>query len=452
MLASYENDFAQHRERFLAEWRELLAFPSVSADPAHDADCRACAQWLAGLLERDGLAARLVETDRKPLVFAERRGAPDKPVVLFYGHYDVQPADPLEAWTVPPFAPEVRDGRMWGRGACDNKGQLFYALKAIETLIRRDELPVTIKILLEGEEESGSAGIMSALPRLRDLLRADVLLVTDLHMAPTGAPAIVMGLRGIIFLSLALGGPDRDLHSGTHGGVAPNPALEMARLLASLHDAGGRVAVRGFHDGVMPPSDREKALAAEGAPTAEAYRASAGVPPAGGEKGVPAAERAGFRPCLDANGIHSGYGGAGVKTIIPARAEAKLSARLVPGQDPRRCLDAISAHLRARAPEGLRLDIVAHGPGAPGFRLDLDSPAAEAARGVLEAVSGRRPVFLWEGASIPVVAALAEAAGAAPLLSGFGAEEDRVHAPDESFALDRFRLGYLYVANLLRAL
>jgi len=453
MLSQFQGRFEEQCDRYTEEWREFLAFPSISADPAHAADCLACAQWLAEHLRTMGMQAELLETPAKPVVYAERQGNPDAPTVLLYGHYDVQPVDPLEAWETPPFEPTLTDdGRMVARGAVDNKGQILYALKAVETLIKGDRPAPTIKIVIEGEEECGSEGISAALPAWRDKLQADILVVTDTSMAPSGVPAVIMGLRGVVHLTASLSGPQHDLHSGVHGGVAPNPAAAMARMVASLHGPDGSVAVEGFYDGVEPPSDRERSLAAESATDPADYQADTGVAPVGGEQAYTAAERAGFRPTVEVNGIHSGYGGAGMKTIIPAEATAKITARLVPGQDPAACLDAIIRHLEKHTPPGLQLDVPEKGVGGPGLRLDVDCHLAETARNVLDEVSGKSTVFMWEGASIPIVAELAKISGARPLLAGFGLEEDRVHAPNESFALDRFRLGYLYVATFLERL
>lgn len=447
-----EQFFDENRERFLAEWRELLAFPSISSDPAHDRDCHRCAQWLANHLAATGLDAQLLETSSKPVVFAHRQGAAGGPVVLFYGHYDVQPVDPLEEWDTPPFQPEIREGRMWARGAEDNKGQLLYALKAVEALVRNDVPCPTIKILLEGEEESGSEGLSTSLPAWRDLLKADVLMVCDTGTVASGAPTIIMGLRGIIHLTATLSGPSHDLHSGIHGGLAPNPAAELARLIAGLHHPDGGIAVKGFCDSVTGPTDTERELANAVPFDPEAYRRETGVLPEGGEKSFTAAERVGFRPSIDINGIHSGFGGDGSKTIIPAKATAKITARLTAGQDPDQCLAALVGHLENHTPRSLQLAITGQGVGGPGFCLDPGSALVQRARKVLDRLTDQKAVFLWEGASVPVVCALAKASGAEPLLVGFGAEADRVHAPNESFSLAQFELGYRYVAGMLVSL
>jgi len=444
--------FAANRDRYVAEWRNFVRFPSVSADPAHDGDCRACAAWLADHLSAMGLKADLLETQSKPVVFAERGGAPGAPTVLLYGHYDVQPADPVADWKTPPFDAVLKDGRLYGRGAQDNKGQLLYGLKAIEHLISTDRLRPAIKIVVEGEEESGGDGLSGSLEAWRDMLKADILMVHDTGAARSGAPGITMGLRGILHLAVRVSGPVSDLHSGMHGGLAPNPAAGMVKLLAGLHNADGSIAVEGYYDGVEEPTPRERELAASDPFDEAEYERATGVPPVGGENRFPPLERAGFRPTIEINGINSGYAGKGMKTIIPAGADAKLTSRLVAGQNPSRCLNAIVKHLERHAPKGLRLDIPEKGTAGPGFRLNPDSEHVAAARRVLERVIGRQAALLWDGASIPVVSSLAEASGAEPLMVGFGREEDRVHAPNESFSLEQFRHGFLYVAAMLGAM
>lgn len=450
--ATLELEFERRRERIVADWEAFLRFPSVSADPARQQDCVDCAEWLAARLQRHGFSAELAPTGTKPFVFAERAGKPERPTVLFYGHYDVQPVDPLTAWTTPPFEPTWRGDRLFARGAQDNKGQVFYTLAAIESLIANDALDVNLKVLIEGEEEYSSGGLDKALESWRDRLQADILMVHDTCMVQSGAPTIIMGLRGIVYLNAQLNGTDHDLHSGVHGGLAPNAAQGVAQLAASLFDAGGHVAVPGFYDGVIPPSSRESQLAAAVPFDKDAYRQQTGTTPDGGRRELPPYERVGFLPSLDVNGIHSGYGGSGMKTIIPANAELKLTARLVPGQDPQGVLDALTAHLFRQTPPGMRLTLTDSGIGGPGFRLDPDAVAVRTAQGALSEIHPDQPVaFLWEGASIPIVARLAEVSGATPLLVGFGLEADRIHAPDESFSLSQFRSGFLYTALFLQS-
>jgi len=453
MPFDFEATFDRNLDRYIEEWKQVLRFPSIGSHPEHAGDCMDCANWLLEHVRGIGFEGKLLETSSFPVVYGERKGSPGAPTVLFYGHYDVQPVDPLDEWTAPPFEPSLRDGRMYARGANDDKGQVLYALKAFETLIADGSLAPTVKLLIEGEEEcGGSRGMARGLPDWHDLVQADVLMVTDTGMSPSGAPAIVMGLRGVLYLTALLLGPHHDLHSGLHGGVSPNPAEAMARLVATLHNEDGSIAVDGFLDGVRPPTARERELAAATPFDADKYRKTVGVPPTGGEQGLEPWDRLGFRPTIEVNGIHSGYGDAGAKTIIPATAIAKISARLVPGQDPESCLEAIIAHLAKHAPGNLNFDVPEKGLGGAGFRLDPNSAVVEKARGVLDNLTEFDSVFLWEGASIPIVSELWKASGAEPLLVGFGTERDRVHAPDESFSLEQFKLGYLYVAEMLTAL
>jgi len=451
-LATLETEFERRREQIVADWETFLRFPSVSADPARQQDCLDCAEWLAARLQRHGFTTELAPTGTKPFVFAERAGKPDRPTILFYGHYDVQPVDPLASWTTLPFEPTWRGDRLFARGAQDNKGQVFYTLAAIETLIANDALDVNLKVLIEGEEECSSSGLNRVLESWRERLQADILMVHDTCMVQSGAPTIIMGLRGIVHLSAQLSGTDHDLHSGVHGGLAPNAAQGVAQLAASLFDPDGRVAVPGFYNGVIPPSPRESQLAASVPFDAGAYCRQTGTTPDGGIRSLPPYERVGFLPSLDVNGIHSGYSGSGMKTIIPAAAELKLTARLVPGQDPQAVLDSISAHLSRHTPAGMRLTQADKGIGGPGFRLDPDAPAVRTAQGALATLCPGQPVaFLWEGASIPIVARLAEVSGGKPLLVGFGLEADRIHAPDESFSLAQFKSGFLYSALFLQS-
>ncbi|MGQ9662780.1 MAG: dipeptidase [Kiritimatiellia bacterium] len=452
MNSFFAEIFERERERYLAEWQELLTIPSVSTDPDHEKDCQRCAEWLHEHLRQMGLETRLLPTPSKPVVYAEYRGKPERPTVLFYGHYDVQPVDPIAAWTSPPFSPTWRSGRLYARGAQDNKGQLFYVLKAAEALMRTGKLRPTLKIVLEGEEESGSSGISAMLTQWKETLRADVLLVTDVGMARDGRPAITMGLRGLVQLTVRLDGPTHDLHSGSHGGIAPNPALAMARLLATLHAPDGRITVEGFYDTVREPTAKERDLMQAVPFDPAEYEAQTGVAPLAGESGLNPVERVGFRPTIEVNGIRAGYGGPGVKTIIPASAVAKLTARLVPDQDPEKSLGLIISHLLRNTPKGLRLSFPEKGSSGPGFRLDPDSPPIATTLAVLEKVTGKKPAAIWEGGSIPIVGALRMVSGAEPLLVGFGQDADRVHAPDESFSLEQFRLGFLFTAELLTAI
>jgi acetylornithine deacetylase/succinyl-diaminopimelate desuccinylase-like protein len=444
--------FDSHRETILSDWFELLRFPTIGTDRQRLRECSQCTAWLKRWLRPLGFTADVRLTSGQPVLLAERPGKDGAPVVLFYGHYDVQPADPLELWKSNPFEPELRDGRVYARGASDNKGQFFASLQGVAALIDAGvEIP-TIRLVLDGEEESGSGGLLSSLSALRARLQADVLMVCDSEVHESGRPAIIAGLRGISHMTVTLKGPPRDLHSGSHGGLAPNPAAGMARLLTSLHDARGRIAVPGFLERVVPATAKELDLARAEPFDAEKYEREIGVAPVGGEAGVSAVERSGFQPTIEVNGVHSGYGGPGAKTVLPSHAVAKLSMRLCPGQSPRDSSQQVIDHLRAHCPPGLSLEFSDVSAGAPALRLPVDTPAMRLAQDVLQQLDPRGPVFKWIGASIPVVGALRDVSGASPLLVGFGREEDSIHAPNESFGLDQFQSDMAYTCLMLDAL
>ncbi len=444
--------FNQHRDRILADYFDLLRFPTISSDPARLGDCARCATWIRQYLRRMGFSAEIVLAGDQPLLVAERPGSPNAPAVLFYGHYDVQPVEPLDQWRTSPFEPVLDGDRVYARGAQDNKGQVFAFLTGVAALIEKGAALPTLRIILDSQEESGSHALREHLPSLKRRLAADILLVCDTGLHSSGRLAITAGLRGLAHLTVHLAGPDHDLHSGTHGGVAPNPALALARLLATLHHEDGRIAVEGFLDRLTPPSDEERRQAMALPFDPEAYTRETGTIPSGGERGLHPVERGSFRPTIEINGLLSGHTGPGSKTIIPATAMAKLSMRLCPGQSPEGALRAVTAHLRRHVSPGLKLEIAEAESHGPGIRLPLESPLVQVAAGVLERMAGEPPVFLWEGASIPVVAALWEQTGAAPLLVGFGSKEDRIHAPNESFSLAQFqqalRFGGLFLAEL----
>lgn len=451
MIESYRKVFAENRGRFLQEWQQFLRFRSISADSAYTAECEACCTWLSDHLKKLGFTVEILRGEGKPLLWAERAGDPAKRSVLFYGHYDVQPVDPVDLWKTPPFEPEERDGRMYARGAQDNKGQLFYVLKAIETLIAEGALNVPLKVLIEGEEETGSEFLSHTLPGIRERLKADVLMVCDTGTLHSSLATITMGLRGIASCEVRLRGPKYDLHSGVHGGLVKNPATEIARLVSTLHDVEGRIAVKDYYRDVAEVSAEDLQLANQAPYELEQYEKTVGVKTTGGEKGFSVAERRGLRPTIEINGIYGGYAGEGGKTIIPSYAGVKISSRLVRGQDPEWCLNALVEHLRLHAPADLVFEVVYQEVGGPAVSLSAHSETIAAARRVLDQVSNNRTIFIWEGASIPIVAELSELSGADPLLVGFGLEEDLIHAPNESFSIEQFEKGFLYSVLLLRS-
>ena len=468
--------FDEQREAILKEYFELLRFPTVGAEPTRLKDCVDCAMWLKKWLAPQGFAVELMQAPKMlgtpPILFAERKGTEGAPTVLFYGHYDVQPPDPLDAWETPPFEPTLKDNqRVYCRGSQDDKGQFFAFLCGMRNFIRgrletRDErregederretrgaqVP-TIKIVLEGQEESGSTALTALAPTIKDRLRADVLLVCDTGAAAELRPAIMAGLRGVSHFTVRLEAASYDLHSGEHGGIAPNPAQGMAELIASLHNPDGSIAVRGFCDHVVPPTGEERAAAESAAVSPEEYEKITGVPPVGGEQGLSLTERNSFRPTIEVNGIHTGYGGPGSKTVIPAGALAKISMRLVPDQNPDEVMAALERHLKQHTPRGMKLFIEDLTGGAAGFRLPLASPVFRLAASVLEELDPRGAVFQWDGASIPVVSTLKACSGAAPLLVGFGQPEDHMHSPNESYGLNQFARAMAWAEKILAAL
>jgi len=422
------------------DYFELLRFPSVGADPNHLRDCVQCATWLKQWLKKTGAEAELLLApgSHNPVVYAERSGAEGAPTLLVYGHYDVQPAEPLDAWKTPPFEPTVVGDRIYARGAQDDKGQFFAFLNGILAA----ETKPNLKIILDGQEESESKGLVDLLkdPAFRGRIAADILLVCDTSAAAGLRPAIVAGLRGISHLEIRLTAANRDLHSGEYGGIAPNAAQGLAELLSSLHNPDGSIAVAGFRDGIEPPTNDELRLAEAGMPNELAYETDIGCAPCGGQIGKTLVQRNCFEPTIEINGLWSGHTGAGAKTIIPAEAHAKLSMRLVPGQSPRGAFAALKGHLEARCPKGMKVEIVDAHAGTPGFRLPIASPIFRLAEELLKEIDARGPVFMWDGASIPVISLIREASGAAPLIVGWGQPEDRIHSPNESFSVKQFQL------------
>ena len=440
----------EHDGRIHSELFEFLRIPSVSARSEHNADTARAAEWLATSLRDAGLSAAVHPTAGHPIVLGEWRKAPaGAPTVLIYGHYDVQPAEPLDLWTSPPFEPTVRNGRIYARGSVDDKGQLFLHVKALEAHLKvRGALPVNVIVLAEGEEEVGSEHLESFIRENAPTLATDAVVISDSAMFAPGLPSILSSLRGMAYFQIDVQGPSGDLHSGSYGGGVANPAMALARILATMHDADGRIAIPGFYDDVRT-WDREVLDQMKGLPFDEdTFLEETGAPVAFGEKGYSTLERLWARPTCEVNGLLSGYTGEGAKTVLPAKAMAKVSCRLVPDQDPAKIERLMFEHVARVAPDGVKV-VVRHLHGGRPWRASLDGPLFEAAKRALSAAFGREPVITGEGGSIPVVGDFQRILGAPVLLMGFGLPGENAHAPDEWISDDNFVRGMRAAAVLL---
>ena len=431
----------EHKERFVGELFELLRIPSVSAQSVHAPDVVRCAELLAGLLVRSGAdRAEVMPTEGNPIVYAEKIVDPAAKTVLVYGHYDVMPVDPPDRWETDPFEPVVRDGRIRARGADDDKGQLWMHAKAFEAMCATDSLPCNVKFMLEGEEEIGSPSLYGFCEQNKELLKADIILVSDTSMISMQTPSITCGLRGLAYMEVEVTGPDKDLHSGLFGGAVANPANVLARLVAGLVDENGRVTIPGFYDDVreLTPAERE---AFNKAPfSLEDYKKSLKIGDVEGEAGYTTLERTGVRPSLDVNGIWGGYTGEGTKTVIPSKASAKISMRLVPNQDYRKISELFEKHFRAIAPESVKVVVKSLHGGMP-YVAPTDMPAYKAAEKAVEATFGKKPLPFYSGGSIPIISGFESILGIKSLLIGFGLAEDAIHSPNESYGLEQFDKG-----------
>ncbi len=444
--------FDSHKKQLLEDYFTFLRFKSISTESAYKQEVRRCMTWLEAYIGQLGFTTEIWEGPEHPVLFAHwLHAGPDKPTVLIYNHYDVQPVDPLELWESPPFEPEIRGGEVYARGAEDNKGQCFYVLSALQALFNRDgKLPLNVKLCIEGEEEAGSVTINSLLPSKKEPLRADYLLVVDLGFPAADIPAVTLGCRGIVSVSLELRGSKTDLHSGEHGGVAYNPNHALIEMLAKLHDCAGRVLLPGFYDDVLEASAEDKNVLYLDFNAAK-YEAAFGAKPVGGERNYAPLESAWLRPTLEINGIGGGYTGEGFKTVIPARAIAKLSCRLVPNQDPEKIAASLQKFLNENCPPGIELMIKTN-PGSRAFRTRPDSKVVQAAAQAFSEVCGVASKYILCGGSIPVTGALGKTAGAETVLLGYGLADDNIHAPNEHFGVDRLRKGLATMAVLLEKL
>ncbi len=437
----------QNRERFLGELFTLLRIPSVSAQAEHKADMYFCAETLADLLMEAGAdEAGVCETAGHPVVFGQKTLDPSFKTVLVYGHYDVQPAEPLEKWNSDPFEPEVHDGAIWGRGANDDKGQLFMHIKAFEYLLRSGKLKHNVKFLFEGEEEIGSPSLPAWIKAHRKLLKADICLVSDTTMISDKVPSINCGMRGLSYLEVKVIGPDHDLHSGHYGGSVANPVQVLCEMISKLIDSDGRVTVPGFYDKVVELSRADRRMLSRAPFDLQEYKDSVGVRALRGEKGYTPLERTGIRPCLDVCGIYGGYTGEGAKTVLPSEATAKISMRLVPNQRSAEITRQFARYFKSLAPKCVRV-VVKECEGGDGFLIPISSPAYKAASRAIAEVFGVEPVPSRGGGSIAVLAEVQKILGIDPLLMGFGLERDTIHSPNESYLLSQFFRGMESIAK-----
>ena len=439
-------------ETRVTELQEFLRIPSVSAVSSHHNDCRTAAQWVHDQLTACGFATETVETDGLPVIYAEWLKAEGAPTALVYGHYDVQPPDPLDEWTTPPFEPTIRDGCLYARGATDDKGQLFTHIKSVAAWLKATgELPINVKFVIEGEEEVGSNNLETFLETQKDRLACDIAVISDTAQYGDGIPAITYGLRGILAVEVTLHGPKQDLHSGVFGGAVTNPVNALAKMLGTLIDDNGRIQVPGFYDDVIPLTNEEREAFAALPFNEQKFCQSLGIDAVAGEAGYTTLERRWARPTCDINGLYGGYQGEGPKTIVPAKATAKITCRLVPGQDPHKLTQALEQFLRDQCPPGIRLKFTDF-HGAPAVLCDTSSPYMAAARLALETGFGQAPVMIREGGSIPVVGSFKQILGVDTLLLGWGRNTDNLHGPNEHFHLEDFHHGTLASAHLWAAL
>lgn len=430
-----------NRGRFLEELLDLLRIPSVSARSEHKGDMAACAQAVCDALRKAGAGrAEVIPTAGHPIVYGELMTDPGRPTVLVYGHYDVQPADPLELWNSGPFEPVVRDGKIYARGACDDKGQFYMHVKALEAMVATGNLSTNIKFCIEGEEEVGSPNLATFVRENRELLKADVILISDTAMISMEHPSIDIGVRGLSYIEVVVTGPNRDLHSGVYGGAVANPATILAKMIASCHDADNHITIPGFYDGVVESTPEERRLMAEAPFDESEFCKDLGIDAVWGEKGYTTNERTGIRPTLEVNGIWGGYTGEGSKTVLPSKAHAKISARLVPNQSSVHITKLLMEYFRRIAPKGVTVEVFEHHGGEP-YMTPIDSKAYRSAARAIRETFGKDPIPVRGGGSIPICALFEKELGCKIVFMGFGLDSDNLHSPNEKYDLANFYKG-----------
>ena len=432
---------SSNKERFLSELFEWLRIPSISADSRHKADVRKAAEFLKERFVAAGVdKAEICETKGHPIVFAEKRVNPSLPTVLVYGHYDVQPADPLELWHSPPFEPVIKDDKIFARGSCDDKGQVYMHVKAFETMMKQNQLPCNVKFMIEGEEEVGSDNLGTFVKENKARLEADIILISDTALISLEHPSITTGLRGLSYMEVEVTGPNRDLHSGVYGGAVANPINVLCKMIASLHDENGTITIPGFYDKVASLTEAERKAINQAPFDLEAYKKELGITEVKGEKGYTTLERTGIRPTLDVNGIWGGYTGEGAKTVLPSKAHAKISMRLVPDQTSAEITELFTKHFQSIAPKYVTVRVRAHHGGEPAV-TPTNSDAFQAASKAFQEVWGKSPIPTRDGGSIPIVALFKKELGLDTVLMGFGLDSDAIHSPNEHYGVQNFLLG-----------
>lgn len=448
-VADVSTYIKDNRQRYVDELVELLKFPSISADSKHAGDIEKCADFLVAHFKSLGLDAKRMPTGGHPLVYAEWLGAPGQPTVLIYGHYDVQPPDPLNLWESPPFEPVIKNGKLFARGSSDNKGQFYAHVKGIEAHLKQNQkLPVNVKLLIEGEEEIASKNLEDFIKKNQQMLKADVVIVSDSAMAGPNQPAITYGLRGLAYLEIRVDGPNRDLHSGAYGGSVANPAEVLAKMLAKCKDDKGRVQIPGFYDDVLAVDQKERELMSKVPFSESSDRENLGIPVHFGEEGFSTLERRWARPTFEINGIFGGYMGEGPKTVLPAWAGAKVSMRLVPNQNPEKIAGLFEAFIDKIKPGIAKVSVKRYEGAFPSV-VPIVGPFVEAATRAVTKGFGKAPVFTREGGTIPVVSTFKKVLGIDTILIGYGQNDDNLHSPNEKYTLDDYQRGILTSAHLL---
>ena len=435
---AYQN---QHKDRFLSELLDLLRIPSISARSEHKSDMQTCAEAVRKHLLQAGVdKAEVYPTTGHPVVYGEKIIDPKKPTVLVYGHYDVQPPDPLNLWHSGPFDPVIKDGKIYARGSADDKGQFFMHVKAFETMVNTQTLTTNVKFIIEGEEEIGSPNLATFVKSHKDLLKADVILISDTAMLSLDTPSIDIGVRGLSYIEVEVTGPNRDLHSGVYGGAVANPITILAKMIASCHDANNHITIPGFYDDVVEATPAERKLMAQAPYNESGYEKDLGVNALWGEKGYTTNERTGIRPTIELNGIWGGYTGEGAKTVLPSKANAKISARLVPNQSSKVITEKLLNYFRTIAPAGVTVKAEEHHGGEP-YMTPIDSAAYKAAAKAIEATFHKTPIPVRGGGSIPICALFEKELGIKIVFMGFGLDSDNLHSPNEKFNLENFYKG-----------